>query len=119
MTHIQTHYICCCSLFNVASDSLGEFSSVLRRHWSCPHCNDTLIVTTLEKIQHETECLQASTGQYTVFRDVISPFLTGNPGDGGDGFKKKRGKQKSGKQHFSITNIKIYILVLSIYTDVC
>ncbi|XP_033630988.1 probable ATP-dependent RNA helicase DHX34 isoform X1 [Asterias rubens] len=48
-------------LFNVASDSLGEFSSVLRRHWSCPHCNDTLIVTTLEKIQHETECLQAST----------------------------------------------------------
>ncbi|XP_022092525.1 probable ATP-dependent RNA helicase DHX34 [Acanthaster planci] len=47
-------------LYNVASDPLGEFSSVIRRHWTCPHCTQTLIITTLEKLQHEAECLQLS-----------------------------------------------------------
>ncbi|CAH1796146.1 unnamed protein product [Owenia fusiformis] len=34
----------------------GEYTSHMQKHWTCPHCNEPMIVTVLDRLQHEATC---------------------------------------------------------------
>ncbi len=34
----------------------GEYTGCLQRHWTCPQCGLSLVVTTADRLQHETQC---------------------------------------------------------------
>jgi len=57
-----------CLLDDETSSVWGEFTTCLQRHWTCPHCEQTLIVTVGERLEHERQCeeqqLEASASQY-------------------------------------------------------
>ncbi|XP_074651789.1 putative ATP-dependent RNA helicase DHX34 [Tubulanus polymorphus] len=47
-------YNCLCD--NSTADIWGEYTSCLQKHWLCPYCNETMIVTVEERLAHQTEC---------------------------------------------------------------
>ncbi|XP_033109817.1 probable ATP-dependent RNA helicase DHX34 [Anneissia japonica] len=49
-------YLTIASLQDNDSNSLGMYSSVLREHWTCLKCNEAMIVTMVERLQHQSEC---------------------------------------------------------------
>lgn len=38
----------------------GEYTSSMQKHWTCPRCKASLIVTVLERLRHESECQSAN-----------------------------------------------------------
>jgi transposase-like protein len=36
----------------------GEYTTCMQRHWTCPHCDCSLIVTIGERLEHEQQCEQ-------------------------------------------------------------
>ncbi|KAK6188313.1 hypothetical protein SNE40_004514 [Patella caerulea] len=36
----------------------NEFTSTMQKHWTCPQCDTSMIVTVMERLQHESECLE-------------------------------------------------------------
>ncbi|PIK34094.1 putative ATP-dependent RNA helicase DHX34 [Apostichopus japonicus] len=38
------------------ADASADYISVLRKHWTCPICNQSMVITTLEKLEHEASC---------------------------------------------------------------
>lgn len=57
-----------CLLDDDASSVWGEYTMCLQRHWTCPRCEQTLIVTVGERLEHEQQCeekqLDASASQF-------------------------------------------------------
>jgi len=47
-----------CLLDDDASSVWGEYTTCLQRHWTCPRCQQTLIVTVGERLEHEQQCEQ-------------------------------------------------------------
>ncbi|XP_077992529.1 putative ATP-dependent RNA helicase DHX34 [Glandiceps talaboti] len=54
-TRVNTYLTFGCLIDNETAD-MDEYGSVMRKHWICPICNSNMIVTVLEKIQHESQC---------------------------------------------------------------
>ncbi len=38
------------------SSAYGEYTTYMQRHWTCPKCEQRMIVTVVEKLQHEQQC---------------------------------------------------------------
>ena len=56
--------VCECSLVEDGSvDISGEYCSFLQKHWTCPQCGQSLIVTLGEKLHHEQQCMGGETGK--------------------------------------------------------
>ena len=57
-----------CLLDDETSSVWGEYTTCLQRHWTCPRCEQTLIVTVGERLEHEQQCeakqLEASASQF-------------------------------------------------------
>jgi len=57
-----------CLLDDETSSIWGEYTTCLQRHWTCPRCQQTLIVTVGERLEHEQQCeeqqLEASASQF-------------------------------------------------------
>ena len=51
----------------------------MQRHWTCPQCNEKLLVTVVEKLQHEQKCSvdveQSSHGIYLCYLFSVFFFL--------------------------------------------
>ena len=51
---------CLCFVASLVDDTTadvwGEYTSHMQRHWTCPHCDVSLIVSVVERLQHEVEC---------------------------------------------------------------
>lgn len=45
-------------VYGCLADSSADYTSVLRKHWTCPVCNQAMIITTLERLEHEASCTQ-------------------------------------------------------------
>ncbi|XP_035824394.1 probable ATP-dependent RNA helicase DHX34 isoform X2 [Aplysia californica] len=45
-----------CLLDESSASVWGEFTVNMQRHWVCPQCNRSMIVSVLERLQHEAEC---------------------------------------------------------------
>lgn len=45
-----------CLLDDETSSVWGEYTTCLQRHWTCPRCEQTLIVTIGERLEHEQQC---------------------------------------------------------------
>ncbi|XP_041476446.1 probable ATP-dependent RNA helicase DHX34 isoform X3 [Lytechinus variegatus] len=43
-------------LIEDASNLDSSYTSVLRKHWTCPTCERGLVVTLMERLQHEADC---------------------------------------------------------------
>ncbi|XP_038065791.1 probable ATP-dependent RNA helicase DHX34 isoform X2 [Patiria miniata] len=94
-------------LYNVASDPLGEYSSVVRRHWTCPHCTETLIITTLEKLQHEAECLQHSQGAKDEAQVAAEKTLSNHGNSSGMATLTRQYQCPTCNEEFSLTSSEI------------
>ena len=57
-----------CLLDDETSSVWGEYTTCLQRHWTCPRCEQTLIVTVGERLEHEQQCevkqLEANVTQF-------------------------------------------------------
>ena len=57
-----------CLLDDETSSVWGEYTTCLQRHWTCPRCEQTLIVTIGERLEHEQKCeekqLEASASRF-------------------------------------------------------
>jgi len=57
-----------CLLDDETSSVWGEYTTCLQRHWTCPRCQQSLIVTIGERLEHEQQCeakeLEASASQF-------------------------------------------------------
>ncbi|XP_071946737.1 probable ATP-dependent RNA helicase DHX34 [Antedon mediterranea] len=51
-------YLTIASLQENEKSKLGLYSSVLREHWTCPKCNEPMIVTMVERLEHQSQCNQ-------------------------------------------------------------
>ncbi|XP_041367761.1 probable ATP-dependent RNA helicase DHX34 [Gigantopelta aegis] len=45
-----------CLVDDTTADVWGEYTSHMQRHWTCPQCDVSLIVSIVERLQHEIEC---------------------------------------------------------------
>ncbi|XP_071481519.1 probable ATP-dependent RNA helicase DHX34, partial [Diadema antillarum] len=45
-----------CLMETAASSMESSYTAVLRKHWTCPTCERGLVVTLVERLQHEAEC---------------------------------------------------------------
>ena len=34
----------------------GEYTTYMQKYWTCPKCSEKLLVTLVEKLQHEQQC---------------------------------------------------------------
>ncbi|XP_064608809.1 probable ATP-dependent RNA helicase DHX34 [Liolophura sinensis] len=51
------HYLTLgCLLDDVSASVWGEYTSHMQKHWTCPSCNTSMIVSVVERLQHEVEC---------------------------------------------------------------
>ncbi|CAG2240965.1 DHX34 [Mytilus edulis] len=54
-------YLCHNCLIDEDSAAIwGEYTSSMQKHWTCPRCKASLIVTVLERLRHESECQSAN-----------------------------------------------------------
>jgi len=57
-----------CLLDDEMSSVWGEYTTCLQRHWTCPLCQQTLIVTIGQRLEHEQQCevkqLEANADQF-------------------------------------------------------
>jgi len=57
-----------CLLDDETSSVWGEYTTCLQRHWTCPRCQLTLVVTVGERLAHEQQCeeqqLEANASQF-------------------------------------------------------
>ena len=43
--------------FSLQDDGVyGEYTTYMQRYWTCPKCGEKLLVTVVEKLQHEQQC---------------------------------------------------------------
>nr|KAG5694320.1 hypothetical protein BaRGS_035188 [Batillaria attramentaria] len=45
-----------CLLDEASASMWGEYTSHMQRHWTCPRCGEAMIVSVLERLQHESMC---------------------------------------------------------------
>ncbi|KAH9520121.1 DEAH (Asp-Glu-Ala-His) box polypeptide 34 [Bulinus truncatus] len=45
-----------CLLDDASANVWGEFTQGMQRHWKCPFCSQSMLVTVLERLQHEAVC---------------------------------------------------------------
>ncbi|KAL5004824.1 hypothetical protein ScPMuIL_018280 [Solemya velum] len=55
-TQVNQYLTFQCLLDSVSAGVYGEHTPHMQRHWTCPRCECKLIVTILDRLQHESEC---------------------------------------------------------------
>lgn len=68
------------SLFHILcslADSSADYISVLRKHWTCPICNQSMVITTLEKLEHEASCSEPEISRsFSLYLSIILTILS-------------------------------------------
>lgn len=64
------------SLIEDAGNLDSSYTSVLRKHWTCPTCERGLVVTLMERLQHEAECSAGIDEGMTIGHSALRPPFT-------------------------------------------
>ncbi|XP_063963631.1 probable ATP-dependent RNA helicase DHX34 isoform X2 [Lytechinus pictus] len=67
-------------LIEDASNLDSSYTSVLRKHWTCPTCERGLVVTLMERLQHEADCSAGIVEDSTKSVELGSPSSTQKQG---------------------------------------
>ena len=58
-------------------DTWGDYQLCMQKHWTCPRCGCSLIVTIAERLQHEERCETAMTGSSCDTRETVDQEVSG------------------------------------------